>query len=119
MATLEKMVWIKALPTLTSHQSTFYNLKHCRFFTELRDKQSNKMNTARVYCFKELGIDLSYTIESSFWGYKLIKGGKSNRIVFEENTFMKAGADLLSGIFNVTFATQKLQAMNKTILQFM
>lgn len=31
---------------------------------------------------------------------------------------MQAGADLLSGIFNVTFTVQKLQAMNKTLLQY-
>ena len=31
---------------------------------------------------------------------------------------MQAGADLLSGIFNVTFTVQKLQIMNKTLLQY-
>ena len=32
---------------------------------------------------------------------------------------MRAGADLLSGIYNVTFISLKLQAMNKTMLQFL
>ena len=32
---------------------------------------------------------------------------------------MKAGSDLLLGIYNVTFTTQKLQAQNKTLLQFL
>lgn len=64
----------------------------------------------------ELGINLSYTVESSFWSYSTDKKSKK---IFDENAFMRAGADLLSGIFNVTFTTQKLQALNKTMLQFL
>lgn len=78
------------------------------------------MNTARVVALTELGIELSYTIESGFSTYTCSDGKfKGQKFPLDEDAFMRAGADLLSGIFNVTFVSLKLQAMNKTILQFL
>ena len=78
------------------------------------------MNTARCVSVNELGIDLSYTIESSFYSYPTVdKSGNKKQAILTEISFMKAGAELLTAIFNVTFTTQKLQAMNKSLLQYL
>ena len=104
------------MPTIVAKTSAFFNLKQNRYFTLGKDTLENKLNTARVVSMHELGINLCYTVECSFWSYTTDKNTKK---IFDENAFMKAGADLLSGIFNVTFTTQKLQALNRSMLQFL
>ena len=75
------------------------------------------MNTGRVVGLRELDIPLSYTIEASFWAFPQKKQSKSSKkTTFDENSFMQAGAHLLSGIFNVTLTVQKLHAMQKPLL---
>lgn len=74
------------------------------------------MGTARVVSLYELGIELSYTIECSFWQYITKQKQKVKRDTLNESALMQAGADLLTGIYNVTFTTLKLKALNKSML---
>ena len=97
---------MQALPTILSRHSQYFNQTANRFFTSYSDKHGGKMNTARVVGVKELGIDLSYTIESSFYSYPIItETGQRKKGLMNYNSMMKAGFDLLQGIFNVTFTT--------------
>ena len=57
------------MPRLASLHSKFFNKDFNRFHTIVEDLTAKKENTARATCFNELGIDLSYTIESSFHGF--------------------------------------------------
>lgn len=109
LTVLEKSVLIQALPTLIGKQSPFFNLQQNKYFSVQKDKLGNKLNTARCVSVLELGIDLSYTVESSFYSYDTVdKNGDKKQCILNETSFMKAGADLLTGIFNITFTTQKL-----------
>ena len=82
-----------------------------------------KEHTARVVCYNELGVDLSYTIESSFYAYPdRSKGPDGARrqdspplAPLDHAALVKAGNDLLQGIYEVTFLTQKLEASNQVL----
>lgn len=114
---LEKSVLVQALPTIVAKGSRYFDNGKNKYFTHYKDKQGNKLNTARVVTMAELGIELSYTVESSFWCYRSSGiSQKQSRKLMTQDTYLKAGADLLSGVFNVTFTTQKLQAMKKSML---
>ena len=55
------------------------------------------MNTARVVAVNELGIELSYTIESSFNSYPTIvpETGQKRKGILNYQALMQAGFDLL------------------------
>ena len=58
------------MPRLAYLHSKFFNRDFNKFYSIVEDLADKKFNTARAICFNELGIDLSYTIESSFYGFK-------------------------------------------------
>ena len=108
---LEKQVLVHALPAILGHHSPYFNMSENRFFSQHNDRCGGKLNTARVVGVSELGIDLSYTVESSFYSHPILHDqGQRQKGVLDRAAMMKAGSDLLMGIYNVTFTTQKLQA---------
>ena len=58
------------MPRIACLHSKFFNRDLNKFYSIVDDLADKKLNTARAICFNELGIDLSYTIESSFYGFQ-------------------------------------------------
>ena len=123
---LEKWLLVRTLPRLTCGASKFFNGAKNRFFTEGQDLAGKKEHTARVVCYNELGIDLSYTVESSFYAYPdtaWSPDGEQRRqspptmAPLDHAALVRAGSDLLEGIYRVTFLTQKLEAGNQVLSQ--
>ena len=122
---LEKWLLVRTLPRLTCRLSKFFNSTKNKFFTLNQDRAGKKENTARVVCYNEMGIDLSYTVESSFYAYpdkdKILDGIRNHNsralAPLDHAALVKAGNDLLQGIYKVTFLTQKLEASNQVLSQ--
>jgi len=104
---LEKTILVRALPTLLGKRSPFFNLARNKYYSLKKDGESKKLNTARVVSTQELGIDQSYTVESSFFCYS-VPNKAGVRKPLTQKTFVRAGADLLQGVYTITFTTLKL-----------
>ena len=106
---LQQTVLVQTLPNLLSRNSQYFNQAQNKFFSFNSDKAGGKMNTARVVGAKELGIRLSYTIESSFYSYPLIlDNGNHLKGMLNQEAMEKAGIDLLKGIQSVALTIQKI-----------
>ena len=69
LAVLEKIVLLQALPTMTAKMGQCFNLKQNKYYSMQQDHFGKKLGTGRVVSTCEIGIDLSYTVECSFWQY--------------------------------------------------
>ena len=66
MNDMEAKLWqahVMLMPLLVAWMNKVFNYSSCNFQTE-----KSKESTARVVCFRELGITMSYTLEASFYG---------------------------------------------------
>ena len=59
--------WTKTrlLPRIIAKQTHLFNIQDCRFRVD-----PDKIGTARVIVWKELGVTNSFTLENSFFGYQ-------------------------------------------------
>ena len=112
---LEKWILVRAMPRLACLHSKFFNKDYNRFYTLVEDLAGKKENTARATCFNELGIDLSYTIESSFHGFPDKSKSQFGLSPLDRAALLEAGDDLLKIIHKITFLTQKLEAGNQVL----
>ena len=64
---LERFILLQALPATTAKLSEFFDKKKNKFFSFQQDRAGNKLSTGRVVGLRELGIDLCYTVKTSFW----------------------------------------------------
>ena len=78
---------IKMLPALLDEMSPYFNYEGCKFGNE-----KYKKNCARLGIFRDFDLDLSYTIESSCWGYTNQETDAT--IQFKELDFIKFGQHL-------------------------
>ena len=62
---------IRATPVGVDRTIPIFNMKTCNFALE-----KDKMNTARIVIYKEIGILASYTLESTFYGSEFLKRPK-------------------------------------------
>ena len=98
---LEKWLLVRTLPRLTCAGSKYFNSMRNKYFTLEQDRTGKKEHTARVVCYNELGIALSYTIESSFYAYPeknpdgTYRQGPAALAPLDHAALVKAGNDLL------------------------
>jgi hypothetical protein len=75
---------IKNFPIVMDSISPYFNYDGCKFGNE-----KYKKNCARLGVFRDFDLNLSYTIESSCWGYT--EPETDNTIQFKELDFVKFG----------------------------
>lgn len=75
---------VSKLPTILSSCSEYFSFDGCKFGNE-----RYKKNCARLGIFRDFNLPLSYTIESSCWGYT--DSASDATIQFKELDFIKFG----------------------------
>eukprot|EP00826_Nyctotherus_ovalis_P046608 TRINITY_DN5288_c0_g1_i1.p1 TRINITY_DN5288_c0_g1~~TRINITY_DN5288_c0_g1_i1.p1 ORF type:complete len:427 (+),score=102.20 TRINITY_DN5288_c0_g1_i1:1494-2774(+) len=92
--------WVRLLPRILATKTAMFSYNDCRFRVE-----NWKQRTARVVAWKELGITNSFTLESSFFGYR-----RGDAIVqFETRDYYELGRMVLVALEEYYLVLKRLE----------
>ncbi|KAL4452873.1 hypothetical protein ABPG74_002438 [Tetrahymena malaccensis] len=95
---------VRLLPHILAKRTDFFSLQECRF--KVTD---DRITTARVTAWQELGIPYSFTVETSFYGYqKMVYDEKLNQSVKQYFHFTVEDLLKIGEIIGQSFVEQAL-----------
>ncbi|EAR98396.2 zinc carboxypeptidase family protein (macronuclear) [Tetrahymena thermophila SB210] len=101
---------VRLLPHILAKRTDFFSLQECRF--KVTD---DRVTTARVTAWQELGIPYSFTVETSFYGYqKMVYDEKLNQSVkqffhFTVEDLLKIGETIGQSFVEQALTLEQLQ----------
>ena len=85
---------LRSFPAIFSEVNPIFNFRNCSFKCE-----KSKEKTGRVVCFKELGIQHSFTLENTFYGRERLETDSDDiDLHMSVNDFKQIGKDLMNSL---------------------